>query len=483
MKKLWCLRGLPRLSGVAASFLVMSLAVPVASASTALYVDQASSSCSNSGPGSQAVPFCSIQSAANVVDPGQTVYIETAPGSQNYDENVTITRSGTPSAPITFARLGTELLPDVDPYTNGGVPITLRNVHDVRLYFLAVDHRNGQNGIEVTGSSDITLDRVRDAYDSANTLTSAGVTVDGASSDVTISRAEISGGDGYGVQVQPGALRVTVTTSEIVMENGTGIALNDAASGAVTSNTMWVPDCGAGVGITGGSSAVAENNIIDMWGKVACAPPAAALSVDQDSAGTVRADYNAVFVRGSSTRYSWAGTSYADAAAFNAATGQGAHDLGLTSAIQGNVPPAGSPVIDSADCTAPGELSTDFQANPRVRDPLVTDTGVGTCYADRGAFELQDSLNPAPSAITPTSLQGPVPFNLTVTLNAPAKSGWGEPVSYTIDFGDGSGPVLVASASTTSHTYTTAGQYTLTMTAADTGGSTVTYQRQVVAET
>jgi hypothetical protein len=25
-------------------------------------------------------------------------------------------------------------------------------VHDVSLYFLAVDHRNGQNGIEATGS-------------------------------------------------------------------------------------------------------------------------------------------------------------------------------------------------------------------------------------------------------------------------------------------------------------------------------------------
>lgn len=155
---------------------------------------------------------------------------------------------------------------------------------------------------------------------------------------------------------------------------------------------MWVPDCGTGVGITGGSSAVAENNIIDMRGTGGCAPPAVAMSADQHSAGTVRADYNALFVKGSSISYSWAGTSYADAAAFNAATGQGAHDLDLTSAIQGNVPPAGSPVIDSADCTAPSELSTDFLGNPRVRDPLVTDTGVGTCYADRGAFELQDSL-------------------------------------------------------------------------------------------
>ncbi len=76
-----------------------------------------------------------------------------------------------------------------------------------------------------------------------------------------------------------------------------------------------------------------------------------------------------------------------------------------------------------------------------------------------------------------------MPFNLSVTLSAPATSGWGEPVSYTIDFGDGSGPVQMASASTTSHTYTTPGQFRLTMTAADTGGSTVTYQRQVVAET
>jgi hypothetical protein len=49
--------------------------------------------------GTQAQPFCTLQAAADVVVPGQTVRI--AGGS--YNQEVDLTRSGTASAPITFA--------------------------------------------------------------------------------------------------------------------------------------------------------------------------------------------------------------------------------------------------------------------------------------------------------------------------------------------------------------------------------------------
>src|SRR5258708_19829247 len=80
-----------------------------------LYVDAAAAACTDSGPGTQAAPFCSIQAAANVVVAGQTVYIQGAPGLE-YGA-ATITRSGTPTPPITFVapRLNATL-PALSPF-------------------------------------------------------------------------------------------------------------------------------------------------------------------------------------------------------------------------------------------------------------------------------------------------------------------------------------------------------------------------------
>ncbi|HEX8005162.1 MAG TPA: PKD domain-containing protein, partial [Trebonia sp.] len=228
-----------------------------------------------------------------------------------------------------------------------------------------------------------------------------------------------------------------------------------------------------------------ENNVLNAgWSTTANGPTgSAALAADSSSAGTVRADYNGLYARAPSTEYFWAGTAYSRAADFSAATGQGAHDLDLTRQQTAHPPVEGSPTIDSADCAAPGELATDLLGNPHVRDPEVSDTGNGTCHADRGAFERQDAVG-ANFTVTPSSRQGVAPLNAGVTLTSnPAMSPWGEPVSYTVDFGDGSGPQPVAPDGTVTHTYATPGLYTLTVTAADTGGSTGSSRRQMVVGT
>lgn len=71
------------------------------SAPADLYVSW-SDSCRVGGPGTQAVPFCPIQEAADIVTPGQTVHV----GPGDYTGSVTITRSGTPDAPISFVGTG-----------------------------------------------------------------------------------------------------------------------------------------------------------------------------------------------------------------------------------------------------------------------------------------------------------------------------------------------------------------------------------------
>ena len=64
---------------------------------TTLHVNNAQGvNCSDSGTGTQAQPYCTIQAAVNAVSGGQTVLIE--PGI--YNESVTVTHSGTPTAPI-----------------------------------------------------------------------------------------------------------------------------------------------------------------------------------------------------------------------------------------------------------------------------------------------------------------------------------------------------------------------------------------------
>ena len=484
------MRGWVGLAGAATTFLLTAvLAVPAASAtavdtttaasmataatSQALYVNQAARSCDNSGPGSQAIPFCTIQAAANVVDPGQTVYIEASSGTQQYFGSVTITRSGTASAPITFTGLGSE------PEIYGTV--TVRDADDVTFSSLAVYYTG--TGVNMTGSRGVSLDRMFFDQQSLESQTSTGVSIDGASSDITVSRTAFVGGEGTGVLAQAGASNITVATNSIKYSGGAGITLNDVANAVVTSNSVDM-ECGDAVSIVGGSSAVAENNLLraDGTATASCPAGAAALDVDSTSAPRVQADYNGLNAESPSNEYTWAGTAYANAADFRAATGQGEHDLDLTLQQSAQPLPPTSPAIDSANCDAPGELATDVMGNAHVEDPEVSHTGNGTCYADRGAYELEDSINPD-SAFSPSTLQQAAPFKESVTVPSATTSGWGEAITYAVNFGDGSGPQSAAAGQTVPHTYTTPGLYTLTVTAADTGGSTSTQERQVVAGT
>jgi hypothetical protein len=199
------MRGLTRLARAVTPFLVAgSLTVPAVTggtaqaATTALYVAQGSVSCNNSGPGTQAIPFCSIQAAADVVNPGQTVNIETS--AKNYTQPVTITRSGTEQAPITFTRFGPGLIPDIGSSALTGPSVTFNNVQYVNFTSLAVTHGNA-TGIEVVGSQHLTFDQLQVGQEGTAAGAATGIDADGASSAVMVSRTYIFGTLGYGVRV------------------------------------------------------------------------------------------------------------------------------------------------------------------------------------------------------------------------------------------------------------------------------------------
>ncbi|MEV4615740.1 PKD domain-containing protein [Kitasatospora sp. NPDC049258] len=453
-----------RTAAVAALVLSVTGILPVAGSAQAeaenLYVDGKNPRCSDAGAGSQAVPYCTVSAAARAVRPGQTVRI--APGE--YPEQVELTVSGTPAAPITFTATAPQ-----EVGVGGSQPhaFTLTGVHDVRLTSL-VARTTARESVLVTDSTGITLDRIE---------LDSGLRVTGRSSDVTVSRSFLTGaGSAAGaVVVDPGVVRTVLTTNEISGGAPRGVAVTDAPGTVVTANTVQ-QSCGLAVELAGGSagSTVENNVLLTRPGPVCAAPGRVAVSVSAASVPGTTADYNVV---GGSTApaYLWAGRPYPDPGSLRAGTGQGGHDLAWTGGWENT--PEGSPLIDSADALAPGMLDTDRLGNPRVDDPLVADSGTGPGPVDRGAVERQDPLSAVVLAAASTEPGKPLDVVLTGQITSP----WYPVASSSLDFGDGS-PVLSPAVLPTTHTFPRQGRYRVTAKVTDTAGRTASYTRTAAVD-
>ncbi|GAA0660093.1 hypothetical protein GCM10010193_08760 [Kitasatospora atroaurantiaca] len=156
-----------RIAGLTALVLSVTAGLPVSAAFGAgqadagtLHVNNAAgANCSDTAPGSgsAAVPFCTISAAAKVVTPGQTVQI----AGGRYAEEVHLTRSGEPGAPITFTGpaspeskgLGPVSVNETSGYTHA---FFLDGVHDINVKH--VDARGAQEAVLVQDSSRVTVD-------------------------------------------------------------------------------------------------------------------------------------------------------------------------------------------------------------------------------------------------------------------------------------------------------------------------------------
>ncbi|MEV8095711.1 NosD domain-containing protein [Kitasatospora sp. NPDC085879] len=235
------MRGI-RIAGLATATVATVLGLPAPAASAAatdLYVDN-TAACSDSNPGSQAQPFCTVGAAAAVVRPGSTVHL-----SGIFQENVRITRSGEPGAPVTFTGAGWLLgaRDDTSP------AVTVGGVHDV------VFRQTLLTSVLVENSDRVTLDRNRSETESADVPV---IAVSGGSG-TRVTRNDLQGGRG---SVAVSGAADTVVSGNIVSAYGTGIAVTGSTGTVVTGNTV-LDGCGPGIGLSGASTGFRlYNNIV-----------------------------------------------------------------------------------------------------------------------------------------------------------------------------------------------------------------------------
>lgn len=423
---------------------------------TTLYVDNTTKTCSDVGTGTSLRPFCTIQAAANVVNPGQTVQISAGV----YNAPVTITRSGTADAPITFA----------------GAPAYLGGYTWGTKLGFSSSTPIGQHNVTLSGASYINIDSIETGLASSTSVViadSSHVSITNSNIGATGTGAtaiEISGNStadtvrgNYIVAYAAGVLVDSTVTNTIVASNELGATTSEVtvagASGTDIVGNEGLGTCGPQVDVQGASAAtVIENNILAGGSGCPSTPSSVSISVSAAAAATTHSDYNDLGGPsfGSSGSYVWAGTTYASgqADAFRTQTGQGVHDNFAAIDNQSE----NQPYIDSADSNAPGE-TWDNPHNLPVDDPLVADTGAGShSYYDRGPFERQDSITSVAVSASPTSIApgGTVTATLNVQDMWSATSGY----SYTIDFGDGT--VITGASPSVTHVYPSAGTYQIT---------------------
>jgi hypothetical protein len=451
-------------------------AVARADASSALYVnDAASAHCTDTGDGagSSATPFCSIQAAANAAVPGDTVQI----AGGTYAGAVDITSAGTAAAPIVLQAGGNVSI--VDGTGQTGVPA----LGFTRASYVTVEGAGESGsftikGVAVNASSHITVDRVDSSISSGSTGYGAEIT--GASSDVAVTRSELSGAAG-GLFVGPGSTGDVLSTNEVSGE----IDVEGSTDTAVTSNTVYGSTArSASSGVIevgdGADGTSIENNIVMVPG---LAPGPFGILVDSTSSAGTTEDYN-VIPPWTEPVYSWAGVTYRTQAAFTQATGQGEHDSNSSADLGPGLytTRADAPQLNSANSAAPGMLDTDLYGNPCTFDPVVAVTGAGSpAYCDRGAVQnaYHTTVTATATATGAKTVELGSAMSQTMTLPGASYNVVAAPtpaISYVVDWGDGttSAPTpgsAIYTATAMTHTYAKNGNYTITTTAEEPGGT------------
>jgi parallel beta-helix repeat protein len=496
-----------------------------------LYVDGSSPSCSNSGSGAQGAPFCTIGAAVAKVAPGQTVQV----AGGTYSEKVSISKSGTATAPITFSAAPGATV-TVTGGTNGFV-ISGRSWVTVNGFTVT---NTSDYGITVSNSTFITISNndVSHAGFRTSGMTRGGIRLNNSTDSLIVgnkshdnsyagimvvggsTRNEVRGNETFGnargfERAAPG-IRIYQSPANVVDNNIThdnedsgiesysgandtliynNVSFNNGDHGIddlrttgqrIIGNTVY-KNVTAGINLEGNSTGGTIRNNICVDNGIRSPRTHSDIRVENGSTAGTTVDYNVVYLTTPDTLLIWSSVSYTKLAAFQAASGQMSHglnadprwrDIGARDFHLG----AGSPAIDYADSATSGQPALDAEDHPRVDDPATVDTGAGPrTYDDAGAFEFQpSSLDVPPSAsLTVTPSSGPAPLTVTADASGSTDTDATPIASYSFDFGDGSATVGPQAGASAGHSYAAAGTYTVTMTVTDTGGKSSTASAQV----
>jgi parallel beta-helix repeat protein len=515
---------------------------PSVAAPTELYVDKTMSSCTDTGPGTPDVPFCTIVKGVSQLQPGSTLYI----GDGTYAETVKPSVSGTASAPVTVTGWPGKA-PTIGTGVSYGAYISSRSfvvLSDLTFAQTVNDgvYLSNSSHITVSGSSvrnagqprqgetapGISVRSTSGSDISGNTLdhnSSHGIYVTGAASTGNLVADNTSSWNAEGWRRNANGIDVIAPGNTILRNithdnEDTGInfytggndnlaALNvtynngdhgiddyNVTGGRLIGNTVF-HNCTSGINVEGtsGSYVVEDNVAVDnavypAYNGISCSRRAGNIGIWDSAPSSTTVDHNLVWLSKAGTMYTF-GSGYKTLAAMQTATGQEAHgvqgDPMFAAAAAGNLQLlAGSPAIDRGDSGVSGAQDHDILGNARVRD-AAADNSYATgprLFDDLGAYEFQPSGSTpsAPTArLTATPTTGTAPLNVSADATA-STDPQSQPLTYTFDFGDGTtlGPQPAATAT---HTYGTAGTYPLTVTVTDQSGLSDTATQTVTATT
>lgn len=410
---------------VAAGGLAVLSATPASAGTATLSVNGGSTSCSDTGPGSTAVPFCTIGAAALKAVAGTTVQV--AAGS--YTGGVTVKYSGASGAPVVFSAAPGVT---VSGGTNG---FKVSSKSYVTITGFRVTGTTGV-GILVSGSTNVVLDSndVSAAGQQVSGLEAKGISLSGTTSS-TVTRNVTHGNSDAGIGVSSGSSGNTLSGNEsygnargfsraaagidlrgstgntvianrlhdnedsglniwngsdgtlavnnVIWSNGDhGIDVHSTNNARVISNSVD-RNYDSGIEMTGSLNTVLANNISADNG-IASARTSGQVRADTTSAPSATLDHDLLYLSvppaGRTVYIDWNGTKYTTLAAFTAATGQETHGLSANPQFAGAPTDlhltSSSPAIGQADATVSGEQSVDADGKAR------------TAPYDLGAYEF-----------------------------------------------------------------------------------------------
>jgi parallel beta-helix repeat protein len=440
---------------------------PARAADTILYVAGENPACSDSGPGSQTRPFCTIDRAASVAVAGDTVQV----AAGTYEEEVVVDNSGTVGSPIVFTpapgatvMIGGEshafTVDDLAWITIQGFDIvgTTRDAIDVEysshvtlaglevslsgapndsdkavgisLYqttdSLVTDnvvHHNSDRGIYLSYSSGNTI-RANLSYENARVFEreASGIHVYRSTSNTVVGNIAHDNEDS-GINIYTNSHNNLVLNNLSYGNGDHGVDVYRSTGNRVIGNTIY-DNVTAGLNAEGGSTGTTFSNNIAVDNGINSPRTHGNIRVDSASdTGSLMND-DLMFLTAPDVMAIWNGVNYFSVAALQSATGQ--EGRGLQADPRWRNAEAGdfhllatSPAIDSANSEVNGQSTVDLEGNARVDDPGTPNSGVGPRpYDDRGAFEFVPAPNSPPIALddVATTTQG-TPVGIPVLAN------------------------------------------------------------------